>query len=190
MADGHERRVALVTAALVKACAPLWAELDAKDADMAAARVWVRRLADAHRTFVPAILNALDATLDPERPTPCVSCTPPFRETEDMVCQTCGTDYGEPSPFEGAMESLLSSGRAVFVDRPGHVPTDDDPLVVGDIVRVAYPVPPGVSNLGEVVIAEQGGHVVRVRFADRLHEHDARELLRLVRAERRRGRVT
>jgi hypothetical protein len=26
----------------------------------------------------------------------CPTCTWPNRETVDMVCQTCGTDYGEP----------------------------------------------------------------------------------------------
>lgn len=199
MTDAPSSRVDFVLKTLVEVCTPLWQDLDAKGADMAAARVWVQRAREAHRNHAQAILDALDATLDPDRPSPCVTCTPPFRETEGGVCQGCGTDYARtssppatpdhtpPSMFEAALESFLATKMHVRVDRPGQPVSDDDPLVVGDIVRVAYPVPPGVSNLGEVVVAERGGHVVRVRFSDRLHEHDARELLRLVRAERRRG---
>jgi hypothetical protein len=29
-----------------------------------------------------------------DRRTPCPTCSGPIRETTNMVCQTCGTDYG------------------------------------------------------------------------------------------------
>lgn len=187
MANAPSSRADFVLKTLVEVCTPLWRDLDAKGADMAAARVWVQRAREAHRNHAQAILDALDATLDPDRPSPCVTCTPPFRETEGMVCQTCGTDYSPPSMFEAALESLLTTNLSTFVDAPGGPITDDDPLVIGDVVRIAYPPPPGGSNLGEVVAVIDDGRAVHVRFADRTHTHDPRDLLRLMRAARRRG---
>ena len=36
---------------------------------------------------VPDVLRALDV--------PCPTCSGPIRETVGLVCQTCGTDYGD-----------------------------------------------------------------------------------------------
>lgn len=55
-----------------------------------------------------------------EHARPCPTCTGPIRETVDMICQSCGTDYG-PAPTDPRQP--IVDAAAAFIDI--HDTTDD-----------------------------------------------------------------
>lgn len=73
---------------------------------------------------------------------PCPTCAWPNRETVDMVCQTCGTDYGTPTDSVG--------GRA-----PG-----DAPRIVGTGARFVAVPPTGTTTAHVIPVDDLVEHDV------------------------------
>jgi hypothetical protein len=60
----------------------------------------------------------------------CPTCSGPIRETVNMVCQTCGTDYGRPAAELRAIDAVLGLGGFSINDAAAVVDAVD-PIIAG-----------------------------------------------------------